>query len=390
LQRVIFRFILFITGRKEIVKKLILVTVFTILLIGVLLMGILASIFAIQLAGTNHQTWVVDGKGAAGFDTIQEAVNAAHQGDTVLVHSGIYRENVVVNKSISLIGESPANTTVDGGGKGSALLITSGNTLVNGFKLQNGIYTVFVHGCSSNIIEKNVFQGGFDGIFLYDSDNNTVDENAFSSIFDYGVLLGGYCSNSTVRDNIVEHTWYGIGLWDSSNNTVYNNTLEQTGSLNGTGVVRYPVPTFEPAGVLVYDHSRYNKIIGNNVSNNGWNGVAVVLNSTDNLITENVVSSSYYYGVWVENSSENSFNHNLFNNQKQFYIYNGSNTWDDGYPSGGNYWSDYNGADVKKGPNQNEAGSDGIGDTPYVIDANNVDRYPLENPYGSPLPPTSH
>jgi uncharacterized protein (DUF2141 family) len=53
------------------------------------------------------------------------------------------------------------------------------------------------------------------------------------------------------------------------------------------------------------------------------------------------------------------------------------NTWDDGYPSGGNYWSDYSGTDVYSGPYQNVTGSDGIGDIPYVIDANNTDHYPL-------------
>ena len=44
------------------------------------------------------------------------------------------------------------------------------------------------------------------------------------------------------------------------------------------------------------------------------------------------------------------------------------NVWDDGYPSGGNYWSDYTGTD---------ADGDGIGDTTYIIDTTNEDRYPL-------------
>jgi hypothetical protein len=54
--------------------------------------------------------------------------------------------------------------------------------------------------------------------------------------------------------------------------------------------------------------------------------------------------------------------------------------WDAGYPSGGNFWSDYNGTDSQNGSYQNQTGSDGIGDTPYVIDANNTDRYPLMAP----------
>jgi len=50
------------------------------------------------------------------------------------------------------------------------------------------------------------------------------------------------------------------------------------------------------------------------------------------------------------------------------------NIWDDGYPSGGNYWSDYAGVD---------ADGDGIGDTPYIIDDNNIDHYPLMDPFNS-------
>jgi hypothetical protein len=59
------------------------------------------------------------------------------------------------------------------------------------------------------------------------------------------------------------------------------------------------------------------------------------------------------------------------------------NFWDFSYPLGGNYWSDYAGLDVKSGSNQDQPGSDGIGDTPYIIYENNKDNYPLM-PYGSP------
>jgi hypothetical protein len=62
----------------------------------------------------------------------------------------------------------------------------------------------------------------------------------------------------------------------------------------------------------------------------------------------------------------------------------GNNTWNDVYPLGGNFWSDYTGVDLYSGPYQNETGSDGLGDTPYIINADNVDNYPLMNPYGAP------
>ena len=72
------------------------------------------------------------------------------------------------------------------------------------------------------------------------------------------------------------------------------------------------------------------------------------------------------------------------NNTAQVYSYNSANVWDDGYPSGGNYWSNYAGVDVKRGPYKNETGSDGIGDTSNVIEVNNTDRYPLMAQYAIP------
>jgi len=57
-----------------------------------------------------------------------------------------------------------------------------------------------------------------------------------------------------------------------------------------------------------------------------------------------------------------------------------SNVWDDGYPSGGNYWSNYNGTDSYSGVYQNQAGSDGIGDIPYLIPEDTQDNYPLMTP----------
>ena len=58
--------------------------------------------------------------------------------------------------------------------------------------------------------------------------------------------------------------------------------------------------------------------------------------------------------------------------------------WNSGYPIGGNYWSHLNVTDIYSGPYQNESGSDGIGDTPYVIDGSNQDNYPLMNLYWNP------
>ncbi len=108
---------------------------------------------------------------------------------------------------------------------------------------------------------------------------------------------------------------------------------------------------------------------------------AIALNGSNNAIyANNIVGNAV--GIWARLSANNMIYHNNFiNNSCQVLSLNSTNMWDNGYPSGGNYWSDYHGVDLFSGPHQNISGSDGIGDTPYVIDAVNRDRYPLMQPY---------
>ncbi len=58
------------------------------------------------------------------------------------------------------------------------------------------------------------------------------------------------------------------------------------------------------------------------------------------------------------------------------YVAPSKNQWDNDYPSGGNYWSNYR----QKYPNAQELADTGLADTPYVISDDNQDRYPLLNP----------
>jgi len=136
-----------------------------------------------------------------------------------------------------------------------------------------------------------------------------------------------------------------------------------------------------------------NNLLSSNIASNTNYGIELS-GSSDNVLVSNTASNNRWSGISLWNSNSNVIYHNNFvdNIGWQAYLptypksYN--NTWDDGYPYGGNYWSDYTGVDVKRGPNQDFHGSDGIGDTPYIIDANNTDHYPLMNPYGAPPLPT--
>jgi parallel beta-helix repeat protein len=98
--------------------------------------------------------------------------------------------------------------------------------------------------------------------------------------------------------------------------------------------------------------------------------------SSDIRICENMFKNNYY---GLAGTSGNFIYHNNFINNTHHFIPMDSdaNVWDEGYPSGGNYWSDYIGVDEFSGLNQDQPGSDGIGDQAYNITQNNTDRYPL-------------
>jgi parallel beta-helix repeat protein len=136
--------------------------------------------------------------------------------------------------------------------------------------------------------------------------------------------------------------------------------------------------------------SRSNRIHSNDITKNS-DGIYLFDSSTNTITGNNITNSQI--GIGFKTSSNNMIYNNYFvSNVQQVHdshmddssVTSSVNYWDFGYPLGGNYWSDYTGVDAKSGANQDQLGSDGIGDTPYTIYENNKDNYPLM-PYGSPL-----
>jgi parallel beta-helix repeat protein len=270
------------------------------------------------------------------FQKIQDAINSANPGDTVFVRSGIYYETIVLNKSISLFGEGQSSTFIDARRRSDVITLLVGDCVVSGFTIQNGGMTVPAN-C---------------GINIFNVDNNTICNNSITGNF-IGINLGN----------------------------------EQRGSK--ANIIRYNNVTANHYGIFL-SHSDDNRIYGNVFSRSVWNGVELDW-SNENFIYNNTISHNGAFGfeIPVETPGEhNVIYHNDFLNNSfrtavsPFTV----DTWDDGYPSGGNYWNDYNGKDLFNGPFQNLTGSDGIGDTTYVINKNNLDRYPLMTPF-NPLPP---
>jgi parallel beta-helix repeat protein len=131
-------------------------------------------------------------------------------------------------------------------------------------------------------------------------------------------------------------------------------------------------------GICIEDQSNGNIVSSNYVAGNSV-GIVLKLDSEYCTISQNTICQNYR-GIYIEDSTHSTIYGNDFtDNYQQVYMSSAGlmNYWHNGYPSGGNCWSDYSGADLFSGTYQNESGSDGIGDTPYVIDTSNIDSYPL-------------
>jgi parallel beta-helix repeat protein len=179
------------------------------------------------------------------------------------------------------------------------------------------------------------------GIELSSLTNVTV-KNMTITAFDYGIYIA-YSSQISVTGNSLLDNSGGIWLKEATDNIVKKNLIKL----------------------------------------NSFDGI-YLWSSLNNTLSENTVENNTY-GISPYYGSDNKIYHNNFvNNEYSVNPNDPTDLWDDSYPSGGNYWSDYTGIDLKRGAGQNEAGSDGVGDTAYVLDTTNHDRFPLMKPYAGP------
>jgi len=223
------------------------------------------------------------------------------------------------------------------------------------------------------------------GIWIENTDvyfiikNCRVHDGGFD--YNYGVYFNrvknGKIASVTSYNNDV-----GIYLKNSSNNIISKSNA--SGSVNGICLQSSPNNNIEKCTASgnfshgIYLNSSDNTIISESDASSNTNGI-FLQSSSNNRIEKCTASNNSLHGIYVGFSSENShIRHNSFKNNLYQAWDECSNRWDDGYPSGGNYWSDYTGTDNYRGGNQDIPGSDGIGDTPYyILGDNNLDRYPL-------------
>ena len=207
------------------------------------------------------------------YPTIQDAINAANPGDTIVVREGTYYENLVVNVSdIVLRSEMGAEKTIiDGSFTGNVVEISANNVTIEGFTIR---------------------RSGTNGAGLYvKSSNNTIHGNNITDNGD-GIILE-YSSNNTIYGNNIENNEWGIHLYYSSNNTIYGNNIID-----------------HESGTYLY-YSSNNTIYGNNIENNVY-GIDLWYSSNNTIHENNIVYNGF--GILLGISSGNNVSFNVFVN----------------------------------------------------------------------------
>jgi parallel beta-helix repeat protein len=287
------------------------------------------------------------------FDKIQHGINAVSDGGTVFVFNGTYNENIVIDKTICLIGENRDSTIINGAGGKIAVHFIPGSerSNISGFKVINhnawGIHVKYNENAPADItIYENSFYDCFDPIRVEDVNRVYIFDNRIENC---GHTLINDCNVFEIRNCIFTNNWHS--------QTIYLNCADD-------GIIS-----------------------GNLICNNSGEGIHLDFCENDTIIENTIRDNGGHRwcegGIFIRRkkpgASLNLFYHNniINNSPRNAKDDVGKDIWDNGYPSGGNYWSDYTGQDNYHGPNQDIPGEDGIGDTSYTISQENKDEFPL-------------
>lgn len=340
--------------------------------------------------------------------------------------------NFIIGNNISLCSEYGVDV------EGSDDTVVQGNTIS---QCWGGIYLSF--GSRRTVINDNYISNGDGGIGLDASSRNIITNNRIEHCNLSGIYVGEALwtgSNyNVVTNNTISFSTQGEGLYiygstgnNLSGNTMLNNLynfgvegeelsdfihfVDTSNTVDGKPVyywineldvavpldagyvglvnsTRITVQTLNLTnnrqGILLAFTSD-STITGNNLTNNYY-GIHVWNSSDYNTLYENSIKQNEY-GVWLGFCSNNTFYHNNFtDNSAQVYIDSSGypNFWNETYPIGGNYWSDFKdeyplAEDLFSGEYpQSEPDSDSIWDGSYEIDGGNIDYYPVVPEFSS-------
>lgn len=333
--------------------------------------------------------------------TIQDAINAANEGDTIYVKKGIYdgpiNQTLMINKALSLVGEDSNSTiinlhpplvqktmlTLTFWGYSNSIEVNANDFKLSGFTIATLGGDISMTGNRTQITGNNITTGlsvngtnatitinTLTGRINLDGSYHTIAQNKASSIY----CSGSY--NSIAANSIVGSNTADLVYLEGPYNIVYRNTIK-VGSGGGVGVnVRSDGNIIAnnnikdcPGAGIETEFGQNNVFCANRITNSGA-GFSLAGNNV--TVYANYVANNEYGAMIAIGGQKTLFHNNFVYNNQQVGFGRGyeSAIWDNGKE--GNYWSNYSGADWN---------FDGIGDTPYIINENNQDRYPLMAPF---------
>jgi len=306
---------------------------FTVLLLLAIVLFLLSSL---DWENAEGRTITVDDDGEADYQSIQDAINAAIEGDTIRVYAGTYFENVVVNRTVTLEGNDSANTIIDGERKADVILIDTDGVRMSGFTItasggqsnRDGIVVessenelfgnlivnnangIYVFGGAENSIHDNTLTGNDFGIQVVSgSDGNTISKNTCTENRKGDIILRTSKENQ-VREN---HCASGpIYLVDADHNTVDGNQIRRgiVLELSRHNTISNNNCTGNPGdGIIVTEYCRYNTIVRNTCQDNQGSGIRMH-QSLFNTVEDNICSSNGEYGILVSDTRENTLSNN--------------------------------------------------------------------------------
>ena len=298
-----------------------------------ILMGSVSAINTTPIESKSRgNTLYVGGSGIGNYTRIQDAIDDSKNGDTIYVFDdrAPYYENIIIDKSINLIGEDKETTIIDGGGSGTVVHISSDWVNISGFSTINGEF-----GMSTSF-------------------NNTVNGNIISNN-DIGIYIGRISHNNITGNHIISNNKDGIYLHYSSNNTISGNNITSN----------------DYHGVYFHNCS-YTMMPGNEVNLNNEGGIYLD-SSNYNNITNNNIQDNYKFGLFLSSANYNTIeSNNIIGNKRQAtFRISWGNTWDE------NYWNNWIGLKINFSLFQR---------FPKVIVGStipwlNVDWHPAQEPY---------
>jgi parallel beta-helix repeat protein len=354
--------------------------VFSGIMLTLLLTGLLVLAFNLQIVKASDTTIYIRPNG----DVDPPTAPIQRVGDVYTFWADIYFYSLVVERDNIVVDGDYYMLQGIGGGNGVTLSGRS-NVTIRNIEIKAFSSGIVLSGSSnSSIVGNKMTNNGGNGIDLPASSYNSIVGNKMTNNAGQGVHLSGSSShNSIVGNNITNNGGHGVFIYSGWSSCWYN-------SIAGNSIINNGGHGIYLQAISYPSSSSYNSIVRNSIANNGEHGIRIEGipgasgDSSYNSIVGNKIANNTYGINLLGPCPHNFIYYNDFvNNTHQVYTDIGLvNVWDNGYPSGGNYWSNYTGIDLYKGRYQNITGSDGIGDTPHIIEPNNQDRYPFMNQTG--------